>query len=313
MFRTGGSAEGLTSGLAPRQGYFKGSTVNPFERTGNLPGGAYNRNLNVNTPLPGSTPNESMSMMDKLQFQKSMIENLAPRTPRKDTSMRDFLINFGLDIASRPPSGSIFSTAAAAAKEPFGKFQQAKQIEEAYGMKETEADRALVADLIKGMDDDKLSALMKDVKAGVEAGEFATEAEGIKLLLRKKIYGVLDEPGEQKQEWIKWYMTNLQNKADVDPGIARAVAEHQYKIDFKEYPEKALKDMNRTKLYIKENHIIEYERDEDGEIIRILGDGNYDYYYSHNQIFFEPQSGHLFKRVSKKGQAPVFQKVILED
>ena len=34
-------------------------------------------------------------------------------------SMNDFLIQFGLDLASRPPGGNIFQTAAAAAKEPF--------------------------------------------------------------------------------------------------------------------------------------------------------------------------------------------------
>jgi len=305
MFRTGGSAEGLTSGLAPRHGYYKGSTVNPFERTGNLPGGMYNQK-NVNTPLPNT---DASTIGQKL----NLLEAYAPRKPRTDTSMRDFLINFGLDIASRPPSGSIFSTAAMSGKEAFGKFQQAKQMEQAYGMKETEADRALIAGFIKGMDDDKLSALMKDVKAGVEAGEFATEAEGVRKLLQKKIYGVLDEPGEQKQEWIKWYMTNLQNKADVDPGIARAVAEHQYKIDFKEYPEEALKDMNRTKMYIKEIHKVEETRGDDGQIDEILLDGNYDYYYAQNQIYLDPQSGNLYKRVSKKGQAPVLQRVILEE
>jgi hypothetical protein len=278
MFRIGGSAEGLTSGLAPRQGYA-----------------------------------DPAGLVEKLQTRKNILDTLVPRTPRKDTSMRDFLINFGLDIASRPPSGSIFSTAAASGKEAFGKFQEGKQMEAALGMKETEADRALVADLIKGMDEDNLSALMKDVKAGVEAGEFATEAEGIRKLLQKKIYGVLDEPGEQKQEWIKWYMTNLQNKADVDPGIARAVAEHQYKIDFKEYPEKDLKDMNRTKMYVKEIHKVKETRDEDGELNQILLDGNYDYYYAYNQIYLDPQSGHLFRRVSKKGQAPVLQRVILEE
>ena len=68
MFRTGGSAEGLTSGLAPRQGY------------------------------------KDPGLVEQIQARKSIINTLAPRTPRKDTSMRDFLINFGLDIASRPPS-----------------------------------------------------------------------------------------------------------------------------------------------------------------------------------------------------------------
>ena len=277
MFRTGGTAEGITSGLAPRQGYDNGNIV------------------------------------EKIQSQKSIIDALAPRQPRKDRSMSNFLIDFGLDIASRSPSGSIFSTAAAAAKDPFAKFQQAKQMQDAYGMSETSEDRALIASLIKGMDEDKLSALMKDVKAGVEAGEFANEAEGIKLLLQKKIYGVLDEPGEKREEWIKWYMTNLQNKADVDPGIARVVAEHNYKIDFKEYPEDILDDLNRTKLYIKESHVVEKTKDEDGEVTQILVNGNMDYYYAQNQIYLDPQSGDLFKRVSKKGEAPVFVRVIEEE
>ena len=277
MFRMGGTAEGITSGLAPRQGYDNGNIV------------------------------------EKIQSQKSIIEALAPRKPRQDRSRSDFLINFGLDLASRSPSGSIFSTAAAAAKDPFAKFQQAKQMQDAYGMSETSEDRALIASLIKGMDEDKLSALMKDVKAGVDAGLW-TEKEGIIKLLSKKVHGVLDEPGEKREEWIKWYMTNLQNKADVDPGIARVVAEHNYKIDFKEYPEDILDDLNRTKLYIKESHVVEKTKDKDtGEVTQILVNGNMDYYYAQNQIYLDPQTGNLFKRVSKKGEAPVFVRVIEEE
>ena len=100
MFRIGGTTEGITSGLAPRQGYDDGNIV------------------------------------EKIQSQKSIIDALAPRQPRKDRSMSNFLIDFGLDIASRSPSGGIFSTAAAAAKDPFAKFQQAKQMQDAYGMSE---------------------------------------------------------------------------------------------------------------------------------------------------------------------------------
>ena len=82
MFRTGGSAEGLTSGLS-RQGYY-------------------------------GTGNASDQRVRQ-----------APRT-----GMSDFLINFGLDLASRPPSGSIFSTAAAAAKGPFDRYQAEKAARE---------------------------------------------------------------------------------------------------------------------------------------------------------------------------------------
>ena len=168
MFRTGGSAEGITSGLAPRQGY-----------------------------------KDPAGIVEQIETKKNIINTLAPRTPRKDTSMRDFMVQFGLDLASRSPSGNIFSTAAASAKDPFAKFQQAKQIEDAYGAKETESDRALIADMIKGINDEELSALMKDVQAGVKSGLFPDEETGIKLLLKKKLYGVLKEPGEIKQDTIE--------------------------------------------------------------------------------------------------------------
>ena len=68
MFRMGGTTEGITSGLAPRQGYDNGNIV------------------------------------EKIQSQKSIIDALAPRQPRQDRSMSNFLIDFGLDIASRSPS-----------------------------------------------------------------------------------------------------------------------------------------------------------------------------------------------------------------
>ena len=149
MFRLGGNTDqGIMSGGAPRQGYA-----------------------------------EPAGMVEKLQTQKSIIDALAPREPRKDTSGRDFMVDWGLGMISGTPKGNIFATAAEQAKAPFAKFQQAKQLETAYGHKEATEDRALIASLIKGMDEDKLSALMKDVKAGVSAGEYATEAEGIRKLL----------------------------------------------------------------------------------------------------------------------------------
>ena len=179
MFRMGGTAEGITSGLAPRQGY------------AHEPGHVK------------QSDTSKMSMMEKLQAQKSMVEAIVPRQPRKDRSMSNFLIDFGLDIASRPASGSIFSTAAEAAKNPFAKFQQAKQMQDAYGMSETSEDRALIASLIKGMDEDKLSAMMKKVKAGVAAGYYKDEKEGIIRQLQKEEYGVMDMPGEAQDARIR--------------------------------------------------------------------------------------------------------------
>ena len=89
MFRTGGSAgTGITSGLAPRQGY--------------------------------QGTNDASDQRVKTT-QERLMEAVGPST----TNINDFLINFGLDIASRSPSGNIFQTAAASAKEPYQKFAAA--------------------------------------------------------------------------------------------------------------------------------------------------------------------------------------------
>jgi hypothetical protein len=288
MFRMGGSTEGITSGLS-RQGY------------------ATNEDN-----LVKQNDTSKMSIMDRLNFQKSMVETLAPRAPRTDRSMSNFLIDFGLDIASRPPSGSIFSTAASAAKEPFSRFQESKRLQEAYGMSETSEDRALIADMIKGMDDDKLSALMRDVKAGVESGLFPDEATGIKLLLQKKIYGVLDMPGEAENTRIRELEVMIARDQEVPTGMVKAVATHIYKMETNAYPEDIQKDLNRTKTYIKPNHIAGVKKDDDGDTIEIVIDQVYDKTYTFGQIYFDAQTGDLFKRTSKEGEAIIFTKVILE-
>ena len=54
------------------------------------------------------------------------------------------------------------------------------------------------------------------------------------------------------------------------------------------------------------------KKDADGSIIEIILDGNYARTYSPGQIYFEPQTGELFKNVSKTGDAPRFVKVIFD-
>ena len=97
MFRTGGSAEGITSGLAPRQGYANQGSV---QKLGDI------RNMNIGQL-------------------KELAGTMAYR-PR-GTNVYDFMTEFGLDIASRPPvPGGILATAATSAKEPYQRFMQRK-------------------------------------------------------------------------------------------------------------------------------------------------------------------------------------------
>ena len=107
MFRKGGSAgEGITSGLAPRQGY--------------------------NTNENNSVQQNDLSKVDLRNMNMQQIKDLADRMAFQappmapDNSLRDFKIDFGLDLISRSPGGNIFQTAGAAAKEPFANFRNSR-------------------------------------------------------------------------------------------------------------------------------------------------------------------------------------------
>ena len=90
MFRLGGPAyEGITSGLAPRLGYKEGKT---FE--------------------------------ERMEERQAIYDKYAPTRGRGDLSQ--FLIDFGLNVASAEPTGSILSTAAAEAKDPYARYTAKK-------------------------------------------------------------------------------------------------------------------------------------------------------------------------------------------
>jgi len=100
MFRKGGSAgEGITSGLAPRQNYQEAGSVKPYD---------------IRTATVDQHSDEA----------KRRALQLPPMAP--DNSLRDFKIDFGLDLISRSPGGNIFQTAGAAAKEPFSNFRTSR-------------------------------------------------------------------------------------------------------------------------------------------------------------------------------------------
>jgi len=279
MFRMGGSAgSGITSGLAPRQGY-----ANPA------------------------------GMVEQIQNQKSVIDALAPRTPRPQPSMAKGLMEWGLNMASATPSGSVLNTAAEAAKGPLANYQQAKQLETAYGQKETSEDRALIASMIKGMDDDKLSAMMKKVKAGVASGYYKDEKSGIIRQLQKEEYGVMDMPGEAKDDRIKDLEGMLSKDEEVPTGMLKAVAEHIWNIENDTYPKHVQEDLSRTRTFIKPNHITAKKKDNEGEVTELIIDSIYNRTYTIGKIYFEAETGDLFQRVGKEGEAIRFVKVIYEN
>jgi hypothetical protein len=142
MFRIGGSAgEGITSGLAPRQGFSTGLSEEL-------------RKKRMRDVFSGETTlGEAHDLAGAMTYR-----------PR-GTTPADALIEFGLNLASAPPSGSIFSTAAGAAKEPFQRYAKSKAESEA-------ASYVSQADMFKSL---------------IEAGAAAAGGEGGKTYAKTEI------------------------------------------------------------------------------------------------------------------------------
>ena len=103
MFRKGGSAgEGITSGL--RQGY----------------------NTNENNTVKQNDLSKIDIRNMNMQQLRDLASNMAYKAPpmAPDRSLRDFKIDFGLDLIGRPAAGNIFQTAALSAKEPFKNYSR---------------------------------------------------------------------------------------------------------------------------------------------------------------------------------------------
>ena len=282
MFRMGGSTgEGITSGLeTPKRGRVDG---------------------------PGSYAGIEAEDIQSIKDRKELINTLAPRPERTNTSFNDFLISTGLNLVSNPSQGNIFQDVAGSSKEPFGQFQQAKQIEQAYKDKEGSEDRALVTELIKNLSDEEMSNLRQEATEGFEAGLFTSVDEGVRQLLNKKIYGVQDMAGEKENERVRQIELMLVRDQGLPTGIVNSVATHIYKIETEAYDKSIMADLNRTKTFIKPNHIVErMPNPEGGAATSIILDAKHVRSYVKGQIYFEPGSGALYKNVSKEGAALKF-------
>ena len=232
MFRKGGSAEGgITSGLqAPRQGY-------------NTAG--------------------SVSKLGKVQADLALLNQLAPAPVRpQSTAMNDFLINWGLNMASASPTGNIFQTAAKQAKDPFSQFQKQKLTEQAMDANAMSDQRATVAALMKGIDDDDKNKLYAEAQYMLEKGAtnpftnqpFKDVNEAYDVLIRKSLMSKesLKTDEAMFNETVETlFNTNLKDQNFKGNNLgARTLAEHEAKVIHGHYPEELEKQFDSQTTYI---------------------------------------------------------------
>ena len=122
--------------------------------------------------MGGSAENEGIMDGMRQRYAESDKEGVQPkREPMLfRPSMNDFLIQFGLDLASRTPGGNIFQTAAQSAKEPFA-IMQAKKIREGELASDRKFQRELLQEKLGAQREiAQISAGMRNYDTYLDAG-----------------------------------------------------------------------------------------------------------------------------------------------
>ena len=214
MFKMGGSSgTGITSGLDRQNYQFGGGAdarrfgLTPMPRVG---GGADARRFMGNRMMQMAQPmntNQSIAAATPtLSTRERLTQALGAGSNR---NLGQFLTQFGLNLLSQSPTGNIFQTAATAAQEPTkGLFDDLNREQDLKRQIALEAERldigqeqARELQLLKNLDDDDRNAIEQEIQARMKMGE--TEEEARRIVLDKRAYGVLSEPGEERRKKIQ--------------------------------------------------------------------------------------------------------------
>ena len=241
--------------------------------------------------------------MDTIRSQMEMLEQLAPQSK---TGLNDFLINFGLNMVGNPPSGNIFQTAAKEAQAPFQQFQQTRAREQL-------SRRDMVAQFIKGLSEGDKNAIEQEIQMRMkELGEDRKTAAS--QVLNKRIYGVLDEPGEAEGEALTMLiaqMTSPSNDYQVPAGVANIIAPTVMGIitqknspDGKgKYSKDIVENFDYQKYYVKPNQVTKPDPIQNPDLFTedgiakemVISSGNEGSYVD-GAIYFDYQKGKFYKK-----------------
>ena len=172
MFRTGGSAEGITSGLdVPK---LNASRQN-FEKGGDDMESRYNR---------------------AMDFIKS-------KQAARSSDFNDFLISAGLDLVSRPRSGNIFQQVATSLQGPYQRFTERKSTAR---RDQDKLSQALIGDIMEQMSEEKIAEIESkqgkefDPGKGSKIDQLRKQSYRDQLTLENERDAILAVPEESRSE-----------------------------------------------------------------------------------------------------------------
>ena len=237
----GSSGTGITSGLDRQNYQFGGGAdarrfgLTPMPRVG---GGADARRFMGNRMMQMAQPmntNQSIAAATPtLSTRERLTQALGAGSNR---NLGQFLTQFGLNLLSQSPTGNIFQTAATAAQEPtkslFDDLNREQDLKRQIALEAERLDigqeQARELQLLKNLDDDDTNAIEQEIQARIDdLGESREEAS--RIVLDKRAYGVLDEPGELRRKAIEDRSAIIQDQERLSKPAADKKA--GYEVDF---------------------------------------------------------------------------------
>ena len=169
MFRKGGSAGGITSGL--RRGYAEGGYPNPEVDV--------MEEQEVEEAVPsgneqGFTWKDAMAGWDDIE-------------PPQSKAGADFLMNLGLNLMGGPSTGNLWSNIGAAGKEPLQQFQKQRYADKMAKYKHQLGKKQFMLDAYSKLNKDDKIAIEREIEFWMsEAGGNKSREEALGLVMFRK-------------------------------------------------------------------------------------------------------------------------------
>ena len=183
MFRKGGSAGGITSGL--RRGFATGSIapVPPEEIDEDIDAQYKEGDFDVESQdtVEKSTPSGNTT--------DTMLQTMMSDFPEppKGSAASDFLMNLGLNLMSGPSTGSLFGNIGEAGKEPMKQFQSQRYADKVAKYKHGMQKKQFMLDAYSKLNDDQKIALEKEIEFWMsDAGGGKSREEALNLVMFRK-------------------------------------------------------------------------------------------------------------------------------
>jgi len=214
MFRKGGSAGGITSGL--RRGYANGEDVQISDEllgSSDYQGGITTSDLINKEEVVEGGGGPTPSSNEQGYTMRDVMAGWDDIEPPQSKAGADFLMNLGLNLMGGPSTGNLWSNIGAAGKEPLQQFQKQKYADKMAKYKHALGKKQFMLDAYSKLNKDEKIAIQREIEFWMSKdGGNKSREEALELVMYRKPKNPKDVAREdmlRQQEALSLELQNL--------------------------------------------------------------------------------------------------------